>query len=119
MIAHLVLFKPKPGLSDADRQQILADLSRAASEIPTIRRVQVGRRIRHGLPGYEQLMREDFEYLAIIECDSLEDLKAYLTHPAHAAIGRHFTQSSSAALAYDYELAIDSEDGTARSSFMS
>jgi hypothetical protein len=119
MIAHVVLFKPKPGLSDSDRHQILADFSRASSEIPAIRRVQVGRRVRHGLPGYEHLMREDFEYLIIIECESLEDLKAYLTHPAHAAIGGHFSRSSAAALAYDYELAIDSEGGTARSSFMS
>ena len=31
-------------------------------------------------------------------------LKAYLTHPAHAAIGRHFTASSVNALAYDYEM---------------
>jgi hypothetical protein len=29
---------------------------------------------------------------------------SYLAHPSHKAIGDHFTQSSSAALAYDYEM---------------
>ena len=104
MIAHVVLFKPKPELTDAQRAAVIADLKAAASGIPSIRALRVGRRVRHGRPGYEQLMREDFEYLIIIEFDDAEGLTAYLTHPKHAAIGGHFMQASAAALAYDYEL---------------
>ena len=40
----------------------------------------------------------------IIEVDDIDALKSYLSHPAHAAFGQHFTQSAAAALAYDYEL---------------
>jgi hypothetical protein len=40
-----------------------------------------------------------------VEFDDVAGLTAYLEHPQHAAIGAHFTQSSSAALAYDYEIA--------------
>jgi hypothetical protein len=69
----------------------------------------VGKRVLHGLPGYEQAMREDFAYLVLIEVDDVEALKAYLAHPSHAAFGRHFGQSAAAALAYDYEL-VDAED---------
>jgi len=47
---------------------------------------------------------EDFEFLVIIEVDDLDALRAYLAHPSHAAFGAHFTQSSAAALAYDYEV---------------
>jgi hypothetical protein len=31
-------------------------------------------------------------------------LTAYLAHPAHGAIGGHFTASASDSLAYDYEM---------------
>src|SRR5262245_29412660 len=67
MIAHVILFKPRPDLTPAERDAILDGLSEAAREIPAIRRFRVGRRVRHGLPGYEQAMREDFEYSVIVE----------------------------------------------------
>lgn len=104
MIAHVVLFKPKHELTATARQAVIQDLKTAAAGIPTVRRLRVGKRIRHGRPGYEQLMREDFEYVVIIEFDDVEGLTAYLAHPAHAAIGSHFMQAAAAALAYDYEM---------------
>jgi hypothetical protein len=109
MIAHVVLFKPKHGLTTAQRQAVIADLRAAATGIPSVRRLRVGRRIRHGRPGYEQLMREDFEYVVLLEFDDVAGLTAYLQHPQHDAIGAHFVQASAAALAYDYEM----EDWTA------
>ena len=112
MIAHVVLFKPKHDLASEQRQAVIDDLKAAASAIPTVRGLRVGRRIRHGHPGYEQLMREDFEYVVIIEFDDVEGLSAYLAHPKHAAIGSHFMQAAAAALAYDYEI----EDWTAKKS---
>ena len=112
MIAHVILFRPKPELTSADREGILRTLTLAASDIPGVRRFRIGRRIRHGLPGYEQAMREDFEFVVIIEVDDVDALKAYLRHPSHAALGGHFSQSAAAALAYDYELVDASEAGT-------
>jgi hypothetical protein len=104
VIAHVILFKPKQSLRETDRQAVLSGLRAAAASIPSIRRMRVGRRVRHGRPGYEQLMREDFEYVVIVEFDDVAGLTAYLAHPQHAAIGQHFTQSSAAAMAYDYEM---------------
>jgi hypothetical protein len=104
VIAHLVLFRPKADLTPAARREILAALGEAAGSIPGIRRFRVGRRVRHGLPGYEQAMQEDFTYMVLIELDDLDALKAYLAHPSHAAFGSHFTESAGSALAYDYEL---------------
>jgi hypothetical protein len=104
MIAHILLFRPRPDLSAHDRRAVLDAFTAAVTSAPSVRRVKMGRRIRHGRPGYEQLMRDDFEYAAVIEFDDLAGLTAYLEHPAHAAAGRHFTSSGARALAYDYEM---------------
>jgi hypothetical protein len=104
MIAHVILFNPKAALSDAEQQMLLGGLTAAARGIPAVKRLRVGKRVTHGLAGYEQVMRENFEYSVIVEVDDLDGLKTYLAHPLHKAIGQHFTQSSSAALAYDYEM---------------
>ena len=102
MIAHVILFAPRPDLSVRERLEILDAFRTAAENVPAVRGVRIGRRVRHGLPGYEAAMREDYEYLAILEFEDLEGLKAYLGHPAHAGAGRHFGASAAAALAYDY-----------------
>jgi hypothetical protein len=109
MIAHVILFEPRPDLQPSDKLAILGALTSAASDIAGIRRFRVGRRVRHGLPGYEQAMPTGFTFAVLLEVDDLDALKAYLSHPAHAGFGRHFTESSAAALAFDYEL-VDAAD---------
>lgn len=104
MIAHIILFTPRPDLPAEARHTVLEGLQTAAVDIPTIRRLRVGRRVVHGRPGYEQAMAENFEYAVIVEFDDVAGLTSYLAHPSHKAIGDHFTDSSSAALAYDYEM---------------
>ena len=104
MIVHVVLFEPRADLDEAQRRQVLDDLQRAAESIPTLKRCRIGRRIRHGLPGYESAMQVDYQYAAIMEFDDRGGLEAYLRHPAHDAAGRHFTTSAANALAYDYEV---------------
>ena len=103
MIAHVVLFSPKPDLSAEDHAGLLQALVAAAGEIPSIRRFRVGRRVKHGLPGYEQMMRDEYEFAAIVEFDDVDGLTTYLRHPSHTLIGRHFAASASRSLAYDYE----------------
>jgi hypothetical protein len=104
MIAHVILWQPRPGLTADERQSVLAALMRAVKGAPTVRSCRIGRRVTHGQPGYEQAMSVDFGYLAIIEFDDVDGLRQYLGHPAHAQIGEHFTSAAAAALAYDYEL---------------
>jgi stress responsive alpha/beta barrel protein len=104
LIVHVVLFEPRGDLTEQEQRQVVADLQHAASSIPSIRSLRVGRRIRHGLPGYEQAMKVDYQYVALFEFDDHAALKAYLQHPAHEAAGRHFTVSAAHSLAYDFEL---------------
>jgi hypothetical protein len=102
MITHIVLFRPKPTLSDADRESLVEALQLAISGIPTIRRASIGRRVKLNRPGYETLMTEDYQYSAIFEFDSETDLRAYLEHPSHDALGQRLFASADAVLAYDY-----------------
>jgi hypothetical protein len=104
VIVHVILYEPQTDMPDGTRLEILEGLATAATAIPSIKRLRVGRRVKHGRSGYEQAMRTDFEYAVIVEFEDVDGLLAYLSHPAHGAIGGHFTQSSSHALAYDYEL---------------
>ncbi|MGH9411380.1 MAG: Dabb family protein [Vicinamibacterales bacterium] len=103
MIAHVVLLQPRSDLTEEQRRAAVDTIRRSAGGIPEIRRFSFGRRIKHGLPGYEQLMAQDFEYALVIEVDTVEALKRYLQAPAHVALARLFYQATSSALAYDYE----------------
>ena len=109
MISHIVLFKPPPTLGRAEKLAIVEHLKTAIARCPTVRRCRVGRRVVHGLPGYEQLMAEDYQFSLILDFDDVEGLKGYLQNPAHAAIGGLFTTAASASLAYDYEM-VELED---------
>ena len=104
MIAHVVLFKPTPSLS-ADRQTaILEALNAAVTQSPSVRSCRVGRRVLHGLPGYEQAMLEDFQFLLVLEFDDIDGLREYLKHPTHTALGDFFSSAAAASLAYDYDV---------------
>ncbi len=103
MIAHVVLFRPCPDVTDAERAAFERALADARRVIPSVRRLEVGRRVRFGA-GYEQAMTEDFPFAAIAEFDDLDGLQAYLAHPAHAELGRLFRETGEATLVYDYEI---------------
>ena len=103
MLLHLVLMKPKPNLTAADRAAFAAMFERAVQAIPTVRDVNIGRRVTHGA-AYEQGMPDSADYLAVIAFDDLAGLQAYLRHPAHEEIGVKFGETLSSALVYDFDL---------------
>ena len=67
-------------------------------------RLELVRSVAAMLRPNEQLMRDSYDFAAIIEFDDLDGLKSYLAHPSHESIGRHFTASAARSLAYDYTL---------------
>jgi hypothetical protein len=111
VIAHLVLFRPRPDLRDEDRRALADALAAALREIPSIRRARIGPRVTHGRP-YEALMRVDYSYAAVLEFDDVAGLKAYLEHPAHDALGAQFFACFEEALMYDFDVK-DGEEGLA------
>jgi hypothetical protein len=103
MLTHLVLMKPRPDLTDDQRTALIAAFERAVREIASVRRVRVGRRVRHGA-GYEHVAPDAADYIAQIDFDNLAGLQAYLQHPAHEELGASFGRSLSAAMVYDFEV---------------
>ena len=103
MIAHVVLFRPKPELSTDERRSLVDAFERAVRAIPGVRAVRAGRRLTHGA-GYEQNMPDTGEYLIVIDFDDVDGLQTYLRHPAHEELGARFNQSLSSALIYDFEV---------------
>jgi stress responsive alpha/beta barrel protein len=108
MIAHVVLFRPRASLSTEGRRALAAAFEAALTRIPSIRRARVGRRVRVGRP-YEELMRADYPYAAVLEFDDRASFMAYLEHPAHEQLAAQFFAAFDEALMYDFDLI----DGTA------
>jgi hypothetical protein len=104
MVAHLVLYRPKPGLDAEARDRFTAAIVAARREIPSIRRFVVGRRLADG-PSYALGPFPDFTHAAVIEFDDTDALLTYLQHPLHADLGQAFGASVEAALVYDFETA--------------
>ena len=101
MIAHLVLFTPKSGLSAEDREAGLVALERACVSIPEIKRATFGRRRTLGHE-YDAAAPMAVEYAVLLEFETEDDLRTYLHHPAHVALGHHFHNSSELAMAIDF-----------------
>lgn len=102
MITHLVLVKPRPGLSGSDRHAFITAFEAAVRDIPTVREVRVGRRLTFGAQ-YEQHAPSAAEFMILIEFDDLEGLQTYLRHPAHEAVSASFNRLLDSGWVYDYE----------------
>ena len=103
MISHVVLMKPRPDLAPADREALVEAFEKAIREIPSVRGVRIGKRVKHGA-AYEDSAPDAADYLIVLDFDDLGALRAYLDHPAHRELGVRFNQSLSAGLVFDFEV---------------
>lgn len=108
MVAHVVLFTPKPSISAAEREAFVQALEAALHGIPLVRRATVGRRFLAARP-YDALTTTHYEYLAVLEFESRTDLLTYLDHPAHDALAAQFYGQMQVAAAYDFDV-VDGRD---------
>ena len=100
MILHTVLFQPKTDVSDESRRAFADALRRASTEIPVVRRARVGRLTDIGV-SYQQPGDKAYEYVAVFEFDSVDDLRTYLYHPLHQELGRLFWLTCEATMIHD------------------
>lgn len=108
MVAHVVLFTPKPSTSAEDRQAFVDALEAALRGIPSVVRATVGRRFVAGR-SYDALATTPYEYLAVLEFASRDDLRRYLDHPAHTALAQEFYDHLQVAAAFDFDV-VDGAD---------
>lgn len=104
MIAHVVLAKPRPGLTTEERREFVAAFRHALDEVGTVRGVRIGTRVTHGA-GYESRMPDSADLLAVIEFDDVAGLRAYLHHPSHVKVSELFDRLLTSALVFDFEIA--------------
>ena len=102
MIVHVVLFRPRPNVSDADRDGLLESMRVAAREVPSVRSFRIGAHLDPA-PTYVLGGFPSFPWIALLEFDDVAGLQAYLTHPLHRDLGARFNAAAEAALIYDYE----------------
>ena len=89
MISHIVLFEPKPGLSDEDVRDFAQHLKDAMSSVPSVRRAMVGRRVEIQI-GNRNFGDTTYSFSAVVEFDDSKGLIEYLQHQKHAELGRLF-----------------------------
>ena len=102
MITHVVLMKPRAGLSARDREAVVEAFEHAVLEIPAVRAVRIGRRVTHGAQ-YEQGAPDAADFLIQVDFDDLASLQTYLRHPAHDPVSEQFRRSLESGWVYDFE----------------
>jgi hypothetical protein len=104
MIAHIVLFNPKPA---ASRELLLSCaqlLERLAREVPGVIRASAGRSVSID-PGYPRPLGEKtYQNVCIVEFDDKPSLLAYLTHHLHLELGRLFWELCESAVVLESEM---------------
>jgi Stress responsive A/B Barrel Domain len=106
VIVHVVLFRPRPDVGDAERESLFEAMRVAAREIPSVRGFRIGQHIEQPVP-YVMSGFPSFPWVALLEFGDEAGLRAYLSHPLHVALGQRFNTAAEAAMIYDYTIADD------------
>jgi hypothetical protein len=99
MIRHIVLFKLKQFSSESDRMEanenVLATFRALVGQVPQIRQYRVEKGLPLGAASCDVVIDSTF--------DTLDDLKAYQSHPAHLEAVERNKQWTDHKLSGDYE----------------
>ncbi len=98
MVKHIVLFKLKNTDSPESKLEVMNNFKIAIealpATIPFIRKIEVGLNTNP---------EEVYDIALYSEFDSLEDVKAYSTHPDHVAAGKIIADAKESRACVDYE----------------
>jgi hypothetical protein len=99
MVKHIVLFKLKDEIAQEEKRDVMnrfkVAIERLPARIPFIRKIEVGLNMNPA---------EAWHIALYSEFDSLEDVKAYSTHPEHLAAGKIIAGAKESRACVDYEL---------------
>lgn len=105
MIAHIVLFEPKPGTPGERRRAFVAALRDTVKAIPEVQRARIGKMA--SLFFGESTPKEGrttYSFGAVIEFATREALQKYLGHPAHDVFRAQFWELCETTLIADVDL---------------
>ena len=106
MIVHVVLFRPRLDVGDAEREELFEAMRVAAREIPSVRGFRIGQHIAQPVP-YVMSGFPSFPWVALLEFEDEAGLRAYLSHPLHVASASASTQRPKPRAIYDYTITDD------------
>ena len=98
MVKHIVLFKLKDEVPEAEKLVVMKKFKEAIEALPAV--IPVIRKIEVGLntnPG------ETWHIALYSEFDNLDDVKFYATHPLHVAAGKIIAEVKESRACVDYE----------------
>ena len=108
MISHIVLFRAKDGLTRDQRQSFALKIQEACRVIPKVRRAMVGR-AKDIDAGYSRSLGDNtYQFAAVLDFDSIDDLRLYLQHPLHRDLGRQFWECCESTVVMEVE-AVDAK----------
>ncbi|WP_462317317.1 Dabb family protein [Marinilabilia sp.] len=98
MIKHIVLFKFKTDLPEAEKKQkmesIKSDLEALTKKVETLKKMEVGLNCNPG---------EKYDLALTSEFETMEGLKAYAVHPEHVKAGAAIREILEERACVDYE----------------
>lgn len=98
-----MLFEPKGSLTVSEKRLFAQSVLDVCIRLRSVRRVSLGRRTVVDA-GYERSFGDKtYEYSAVFEFDTTEQLKSYLTDPLHEELGRLFWASCERAVVCETE----------------
>ena len=83
MIRHVVFFKLKPEVSDADRDWVFNLIRSAVAKIPQARHFGIGKQLVPKEDWYKERLATDFTWALSADFDTEDDLYTYQKHPLH------------------------------------
>jgi hypothetical protein len=96
VIRHVVMFKLKPGVSSAQRDEWLEMSRRLHGEIDLVRSFSIGADLLRLPRSYDVAVVADF--------DNLEDVRAYADYPTHLATVELSRKLSEHIVSVDFEV---------------
>lgn len=97
MVKHIVLFKLKSEVSEAEKLAAMTSFKEAIealpAKIPVIRKIEVGLNMNPN---------ETWQIALYSEFDSLEDIQFYAAHPEHVAAGKILANVKESRACVDY-----------------
>ena len=103
MIAHIVLFKPRAGLTSDQILVFAQQLKKTMAGVETVKRAQVGKRKSLRPEDDREFGDTAYEYSAVIEFADEPGLIEYLNHPLHRELGRLFWENCAKTIVLEVE----------------
>lgn len=101
MIRHMVLFSLRPGIGDAEREDLFASI-RGLGKIPAVRRIEASRLLEPREPAYRDHMSSDFDCALLADFDDEDGLYAYQKDPSHVRVAGEIRQRVSSIKVFDF-----------------